>query len=203
MCGCASGRNAPADTEIDAAPPTIDAPGSMPDMGGPQATCTQPVSGTLASWVFTAETGAQTMTAVTTKAPGVTAGAVTRSAGLTAVTGSGSINSSGWPTSAARDATKYYALNIAPPAGCTLTITTANIDALASGTGPVSAVVSTSADAYAQTATVSTTTASVVPLAGVANQSGMLEVRVYGYAASAAGGTLRLKTTLSLAGSVQ
>jgi hypothetical protein len=205
MCGCASGRPEPVEIEGDAATPSIDAPTStpMPDSSGQPATCTQPFSGTLASWTFTTEAGSQTMTPVYTKAAGITAGAVMRSAGLTAVSGTGSINSSNWPTSAQRDVTKYYTLNIAPPAGCTMTITAANVDALASGTGPVMAVVSTSADSYAQTAAASTTTASVVPVTGVANQSGMIELRVYGYAAGATGGTLRLKTTLSLTGSLQ
>ena len=201
---CASaGSEAPsttADAAIKDAPISIDAP--RPDSGTSGSTCTAAFSGTLATWSFTSETGSQAMTAVASKANGITAGAVTRSAGLTAVSGAGSINSSSWPTSAQRDLTKYYTLTIAPPAGCTLTITTANIDARASGTGPVVAVLSTSVDSYAQTQAVSTTAATTANVA-IANASSMVELRIYGYAASASGGTLRLQTSLSLIGSLQ
>ena len=199
-CASAGGSDVPATTDaaIDA-PITIDAP--RPDSSS-SGTCASPFTGTLATWTFTSETGSQAMTAVATKATGITAGAVTRSAGLTAVSGAGSINASNWPTAAQRDLTKYYALAIAPPAGCTLTITTANVDARASGTGPVSAVLSTSADTYAQTSPISTTAATAASVA-IANASSMVELRIYGYAASASGGTLRLQTSLSLVGSLQ
>lgn len=201
LTACASGRmdepavdGGPTDApKPDAAAP-VDAPASS---GG----CTMAFTGTLATWSFAGETGNQTQTAVSTKANGVTAGAVTRAAGLTAVSGSGSINASGWPTSAQRDLTKYYTLTIAPPAGCTLALTGAALDARSSGTGPASAALATSVDSYAGAMTVSTTAAGGVAFTAMAN--GMLEVRVYGFAATAAGGTLRLQNTLSLTGSLQ
>jgi hypothetical protein len=206
LVGCASGRNEPAPATdaagVDSAAPMIDAPTTpMPD-APVSATCTMAFTGQLAQWSFATEAGAQVMTPVTTKANGITAGAVTRSAGLTAVSGAASINSSGWPTAAARDLTRYYTATITPPAGCTMSITSVAIDALSSGTGPVSAVVSSSVDAYAATGTVATAAPTTVPMT-IANANGMVEIRIYGYAAGAAAGTMRLRTNLTITGSLQ
>jgi len=202
LAACARGRSdepivdgSMTDAKVpDAGAPPIDSPTSS-------GTCTMAFAGTLATWSFVGEAGSQASTAVTTKATGVTAGAVTRSAGLTATAGTGSINSSNWALTAARDLTKYYAFTITPPAGCELTITGAAVDAKSSGTGPVSAVISNSTDTYAATATVSTATAGNVAFAAMAN--GMIEVRVYGYAATGTGGTLRLQNALSITGELR
>lgn len=199
LVGCAQAGES-MDGMIDAPPMQI-TPDARPD-GMMSGGCASPFSGTLASWAFTGEPGNQAQTAFTSKATGVTAGAVTRSAGLTAVIGAGSINASGWPMAAQLDPTKYYTVTIAPPAGCTLSITTAFVDARASGTGPTMAAVATSADSYAQTSSVSTTAGTAASVA-VANASSTVEVRIYGYAASAAGGTMRLQNQLSFMGSIQ
>ena len=135
-----------------------------------------------------------------TTATGITAGAVQRAAALTAVSGANSINSSSWPTAAQADATKYYALTIAPPSGCMLSLTALAIDAKASGTGPAAAAVATSLDAFAQLVTISTSAASTPAV--TATHGGPIELRVYGYSASAAAGTLRLQGTLSVQGSL-
>src|SRR4051812_12191031 len=65
-------------------------------------------SGALATWTFTTEAGSQASTAASSTSHGVTASGVQRSTGLTAVSGQNSINSSGWPTAATVDTTKYY-----------------------------------------------------------------------------------------------
>jgi len=202
VVGCASGRNEePAsDAAIADSSPTSDA--AATGMDSTTSACTAAFTGTLATWSFAGEAGNQASTAVATKATGITAGAVTRAAGLTAVTGSGSINASNWPVTAQRDLAKYYAFTIAPPAGCTLSITGASIDAKSSGTGPASGAVSTSVDTYAATTTVSTTAPGAVALT-VTNAPGMVEVRVYGFAATAAGGTLRLQDSLSIDGQLK
>ncbi len=203
VVGCARGRmDEPA---IDAADPspTHDAPMQSPDAPtGAGGGCTAAFTGTLATWSFASEPGNQAMTVATSKATGITAGAVQRSAGLTATSGAGSINASNWALTATRDATKYYAFSIAPPAGCTLSLTQLHVDAKSSGTGPASGAVASSADSYAQTATVSTAAPGTVALA-ITNATGTVEVRVYGWAATAAGGTLRLQNTLSIDGQLK
>jgi hypothetical protein len=179
----------------------VDAAPTMHDSPPASGTCVMAFTGTLATWSFTTEAGTQAMTAVATKANGITAGAVTRAATLTAVAGAGSINSSNWPLTATRDATKHYAFTLTPPAGCELAITGAMIDARASGTGPASAQIANNTDGYTAAATVSTTTAGTVAFTAMA--SGMIELRVYGYAATAAGGTFRLQNTLSITGELK
>jgi hypothetical protein len=205
LAACARGRSdepvvdgATADAAEQA---MVDAPPMMHDAPPTSATCATLVTGTLATWSFTGEAGTQAMTTVATKANGITAGAVTRAATLTAVGGAGSINSSNWPLTATRDATKYYAFTLTPPAGCELAITGATIDARSSGTGPASAQIANSTDTYAAAATVSTAAAGTVAFTAMAN--GMIELRVYGYAATATGGTFRLQNTLSITGELK
>ena len=166
-----------------------------------QVTCATPASGVIATWSFAAENGSQASTPVASASTGVVAGAIARSAGLTAVSGSSSINSSGWPTGAL-DTSRYYTLTITPPAGCTLDLTSVAIDAKASGTGPSAGAVATSADTFAQSAAI-TTTAPATATLGVTGQTHAIELRVYGFMASSAMGTFRLQNTLALSGSIR
>lgn len=156
-------------------------------------------SGVLATWDFTMEPGNQPSTASKTSAPGVTAGAVQRSNGLTATAGAGSINSSNWPTGAL-DPMKYYFFTLQPPNGCTIDITTIAINTSASGTGPAAASIGTSADNYASKKTFTIGSNAMVSLTA---SGSMLEVRVYGYTAGATGGTLRIQSMLSVSGSLK
>jgi len=165
-------------------------------------TCQHATSGVLATYSFTSETGNQTSTAAASSATGLTASALQRSSGLTAVSGAGSINSSGWPTAAQLDATKYYTFTLMPPSGCTLTLSSSAVDAKASSTGPASAAIATSKDSYAATATVSTSAPST-PTLSVTAATGTIEVRIYGWAASSTSGTFRLQNTLTISGSLQ
>jgi hypothetical protein len=194
---CASARNEPTG-DVDAA---IDANGSG-SRDAASTGCAQPFSGVLATWDFSGEAGNQASTAVKTTAPGVVAGAVQRAPGLTAITGANAINSSNWALAAQPDLTKYYALTIAPPNGCTLALTMVSIDAKASNTGPAMGGVATSVEGYAKTTAVSTaapSSATLMPPPQVAP----IELRVYGYGATAVAGTLRLQTTLSISGALQ
>jgi len=159
-------------------------------------------TGTLASWTFAGALGSQAMTAASASASGVTASGITRSAAIVAASGADSMNANGWPTSAQLDPTSYYTLSIAPPAGCTLAVMSLAIDAKASGTGPASAAVATSADAFAQRKPISTAAPSTPTIVSNA-VSGNLEIRIYGYAATGSTGTMRLQNQLSITGSVQ
>jgi hypothetical protein len=158
-------------------------------------------TGALASWDFTGQAGSEATVVAATMASGVTAGPVTRASALTSSSGAGSINSNNWPSSGAIDTTKYYAFSIAPPTGCSLKLTAIAIDAKASGTGPATAVLATSADAFGATTPVSTSAASSPTI--TVTSSTNLEVRLYGYSASATSGTMRIQTTLTVNGSIE
>lgn len=195
---CASAHNEPRD-DVDAA---IDAPKGSGSHDAATTGCAQAFTGVLATWDFTGAAGNQASTAVKTTATGVVAGAVQRAAGLTAVSGANAINSSNWSLAAQPDLTKYYAFTIAPPSGCTLAISMVSIDAKASGTGPAMGALATSVDSYAQTTAISTAAPSTPALAPPP-QVAPIELRMYGYGATATAGTLRLQTTLSITGSLQ
>ncbi|MBV8761705.1 MAG: hypothetical protein JO257_30705 [Deltaproteobacteria bacterium] len=210
---CATAGNSQHQGTSDAPPGTSDGPhnnsdgpaphnDAAPIIDSPPGSCATPFMGALATWSFTGEPGSQASTAATSMATGVNAGAVSRAAALTVASGVGSINSSNWPSAAQRDLTKYYTFSVTPPSGCQMDLTGVSIDALSSGTGPSMALIATSSDAYAQTATVSTTAAST-PALTVSGATGAIEVRVYGFSASSTGGTMRLRNTLTLQGKLR
>lgn len=204
VAGCATARQEPHDHDdggVDAATQPADAPRTTPADAPASVTCA-PFTGVLATYSFTGATGSQAQTAASSTATGVVADPITRSPGLTAVSGATSINASNWPIAAQLDATKYYTLTITPPAGCKLSMTTASIDARASSTGPGMASLATSADGFAAAAALSTAAPSA-PSVAVTNASGAVEIRIYGYAATATGGTLRLQNTVTISGSLQ
>jgi hypothetical protein len=163
--------------------------------------CAQQTTGVLATWDFTGAAGNQASTAATSSATGIVAGPIMRSSGLTAVSGATSINSSAWPTAAALDATKYYTLTLAPPSGCSMAISSLALDAKASGTGPSMGSIASSANAFANPIAISTA-APGSPSLVVAGQTTQLEIRIYGYSASSASGTLRVQNTLTVSGSL-
>jgi hypothetical protein len=183
--------------EPDAAPHT-DATVTTPD--APASGCAY--SGVLATWSMSGQPGTQTSTAAASSAPGVIAASLTRAGTLTAVSGTGSMNSSNWATAAALDATKYYTVSLTPPTGCTLSVSAIAIDLKASSTGPASAAVATSADSFAQPTSASPNAASS-PAVTVSASSGPLEIRIYGYGAMGATGTMRVQNTLTVTGTLQ
>jgi hypothetical protein len=165
------------------------------------AGCAEAFTGELAAWSFAGAPGSQADTPATSTALGVTTTPVTRAGALTAVSGAGSINASNWPTAAQLDATRYFTLSLAPPAGCTLRVDTLAVDTRSSGTGPAAAAIATSADDFAQTVALGTNAQSA-PAIGVAVTE-LLEVRIYGFSATAAGGTMRLQASLSITGAIE
>ena len=206
LVGCASASSTQ-DLKGDAHPP-IDAHGTGTDasphadaalhdgasVDTPTGSCTTPASGVLATWSFTGQPGSQTSTTAASAATGINAGAITRASGLTAVAAANSMDSSGWATTAQPDSAKFYTLTITPHAGCALDLTSLAIDALKSGS------VATSADAFVGSTPVSTSAPST-PALSVSGATGAVELRIYGYAAVATSGTLRLQNTLTVSGS--
>ena len=130
----------------------------------------------------------------------VTAGALSRSSTLMATAGTGSINAANWPTGQL-DPASYFTLTIVAPSGCALDLTGVALDVKSSSTGPSSAAIAASDSAFAQTTQVSTTAAGAVALS-VANASGQVELRIFGFAASATTGTMRIENQLTISGSV-
>ena len=145
--------------------------------------------------------GITTSVMPTTTVAGVTGGALSRSAALTAVSASGGFNSSGWGSGSSADATKYDTFTVIPAAGCTVMLSSVALDVSASGSGPTNGDVATSANAFAthSTAFAGTSTPTVTL---TASGTGAVEVRIYGYGATSSGGTMRIQNTLTLTGSV-
>ena len=75
------------------------------------------------------------------------------------------------------------------------------IDVSASATGPANASVGTSADTFTHAVQISTSAPSTPAL--TVSATGALEVRIYGFAASATTGTMRVQNMLSVTGSLQ
>lgn len=167
----------------------------------PPGSCANPTSGMIASWSFVGEPGSQVMTAASAMATGITAAPVSRSTGLTVASGVGSINSSNWSLAANLDPSKYYTFAVTPPSGCSLGLTAMVITTASSGTGPKNAVVATSSDSFGQTSPVNANGSGTDALS-VSGATGMVEVRVFGFGATSAGGTMRITGTLTVNGSL-
>jgi hypothetical protein len=158
-------------------------------------------SGVLATYDFTGALGSQTSTVAKSSAANVTAGAVARATGLTATAGANSINSSNWSTAANVDTSKYYTFSLTPKNGCSLDVTSLSITTQASSTGPTKAAVATSDDKFTAMTSIAPNTAAS-PSLSVNGATGAVEVRVYGWAASGTGGTMRLDTSFTVSGAL-
>lgn len=203
LTGCATATQSIGDAPratSDGPSGTTDGPAATHD--APAGSCATPTSGMIAAWSFIGEPGTQTMTAASAMAAGITADPVSRSAGLAGLAGMNSINASNWPAAPALDVTKYFTFAVTPPGGCVLDLTSLAIDTKTSTSGPSSAVVATSADGFGQTAAVPLNTPGTTSLL-VTGAAGMVEVRVFGYAASSTAGSLRIQNTLTLNGTLR
>lgn len=159
-------------------------------------------SGVLATYDFASVVGTSDLAAKTTGG-GITASVLSRS-GVTAVSSSQAMNASGWPTGGL-DLTKHFAFSVTPPSGCHLTVASVALDLKASNTGPSSAAVATSGDAYTSRAVATVSTAggaSTVTIGSASNVAGTVTVHVYGHGASSGAGTMRLQNTLTVSGQV-
>ena len=129
--------------------PAVDA--STPkDSASPDAVSACPTagfSGALAVFNLASEPGDEASASATSSAKSVKVGALSRGGALTPISGSASINSSNWPSSA--DPTRFYTFTITPAAGCTVSLTTLALDVHASSSGPSTGDVATSIDNFA------------------------------------------------------
>ena len=188
----------------DGGAPTSDGGKTTPpkgDSGTPISGGSCTFSGVLATFDFSSESGDQTSTAATSKAAGITAGDVKRASTLTPVSGSGSINASGWTTSTHVDMSRYYTLTLTPPSGCSLDLTSLSVDSQSSGAGPGSGAVATSDDSFSAKTNFATNATHSAALS-VSGSSGAVEVRIYGFGASSTSGTMRIENTLTVSGAL-
>ncbi|HEY1694885.1 MAG TPA: hypothetical protein VGG39_22095 [Polyangiaceae bacterium] len=175
-----------------------------PGSDGGSSTCPgHGTTGVLVTFDLSSQSGSEASAPATKVATSVTSGALTRASGLDAVSGSGSINASGWPTAGSADATKYYTFTVTPASGCTVTLGSLALDVSASATGPKNGDVATSADAFAgHTTSFAGTATPTVTLSGVGG-TGAVEVRVYGYGAGGSAGTFRIENTVTVSGTIE
>jgi hypothetical protein len=187
--------------------------GSQPDTGGTRDTGAKDTgaaesgacsasgfSGALLKFDLSSQAGTEVTAAVTASANGVTGSALSRGGALTPTAGLGSINSSNWPTLI--DPTRYYHFTVTPAAGCTVRLTTLAVDLSASGSGPLTADVATSADNFAAHGGPVAATGTASIYFSAVSGTGAIEVRIYGNGASSAAGTFRIQNTLTLSGTL-
>jgi hypothetical protein len=168
---------------------------------GSSSSCDAPATGVLATWSFANQLGTEATVAVGSAAPGLVAGAITRSAALTPAAGANAMSSSNWPTTAHLDPSTYYTLTVTPPAGCRLDLTTMDVDAEASQTGPTSAEILTSADNFLFPTQVFTAMPTAAALQ-VSDAGSAVELRIFGFFAATGSGTLALEGSLDVRGSL-
>lgn len=168
----------------------------------PGGHCTMGGGGQIALWDLSGSPGDQASNPAAMTLAGVAAQPLTRSATLMATAGTSSINSSNWPTSGQADPASYYTLSLAAPSGCSLQLSGIMVDVKSSSSGPTSGSLATSEDGFSQQLPVSTTTPANVSIS-VTAMSGMLELRIYGFAAQASTGTMRIENQLVIMGTVQ
>lgn len=185
------------------APPPADDSGAPnnnpPDAGSNNTGCSY--TGTLATFDFSGQPGNQVSTPAASSATNVTASAITRASALTAVSGANSINSSSWSTSSSVDSSRYYTFSLTPGSGCALDVGSLALTTQASSTGPTQGAVATSDDNFASTASLASNGPTTATLS-VSGATGAVEIRVYGFGASSAGGTMRITGTLTVSGTL-
>lgn len=123
---------------------------------------------------------------------------MSRGPGATAAAAGNAFSGTSWNT-AALDPTAYYSFTITPSSTTALTLLNLALDDQKSGTGPTTAVIRSSLDGFtADLVTFTTHTAiatghTTLPLgAAFANLTAPVELRIFGFGATAAGGTWRI-----------
>ena len=162
--------------------------------------CPAVFKGTLLTFDFTGEPGSQASTAPVTAAGGLTAGSISR-VGVAANAGSNSINATGWTTASSPDGSRYYTFTLTPHPKCALDISSVSLDTSSSGTGPINGAIATSDDAFAAAAAFNTGVLTSVNVT-VSKSGKAVEIRVYGFNASMAVGTMRIQSKLTVSGAL-
>lgn len=150
------------------------------------------------AYTFTGSTGDQAGEPVDANPVGAMFSDITRGPGIDAVVGANSMNSDGWTTGAAVDLNDYYEFTIAPDPGFAMALTNLRFTYGRSASGPTQLEIRSSLDGFAaafagvdnlnDTANHRTG----FGLFGFTDLQSAISFRIYGFAAGAAAGTLRL-----------
>jgi hypothetical protein len=138
-------------------------------------------------------------------ATNVTFSALSRGAGLSAAATSDAFNSSSWPLTYIAGNTDYYEFTIAPTFGYKFSASELRVGLQRSSSGPDKAELRSSLDSYGSTigsllsvgTGLATFTINLSSVSGLQNRTSLVTFRIYGYGASAAGGTLRIQRVTS------
>jgi hypothetical protein len=163
--------------------------------------------GILLRYDFSAAPGDQTSQAASFVDGNATASLLTRGPGLTASSGSGSMNARGFTTNSAIDLDDYYSFSISPLAGHLLNITNLGFAERRSGSGIRTFEIRSSLDSFGTAnggiMSVPDNTGSrdqLISLSNLQNLTGPVEFRIYAYQAESSAGTWRLKNHSSTGG---
>ncbi len=168
----------------------------------------------IAQWNFAAPTepGNQVATAVDAVITGMAASTITRGTGVAAAPASGSMSSNGWTLATTIDPDDYYEFSVTVPTGGQLALTDIAFAERRSGTGIINWEMRSSLDNYGAaigspvTVLVGDTTTRdqvvTLPVAFSTLTAGTVTFRLYGYAATGAGGTWRIANHSTQAGLV-
>lgn len=158
----------------------------------------------VATYNFSGTPGNQASQPAASSAANVTASAITRGSGLTAMTGANSLNSNNW-NSASQDANDYYEFTLTPSASYSLAISSLTINLQRSGAGPpnylVSYTIGTGTETTITSGLLSTSANTALNPSITINTGQPVRFRIYAWGGTSALGTLRLNNTLSVNGS--
>jgi hypothetical protein len=169
-----------------------------PSLTGNATTLAAPV--TIATYTFTGAAGNEaTLPADVPQPTGVNAGVIDRLGIVSAVAAPNTFGTANWQTAGnAIDLTRYVEFTVSPTAGYALTLTDFSFQDQISGTGPVNFALRSSKDTYAANIFSGSTNSTITDPAHTTSLSGFTTLtsgttfRLYGYGATASGGTWRL-----------
>ncbi len=120
----------------------------------------------------------------------ITASGISRGAGISAASASNRYAATSWNTGTI-DLTAYFEFTLTPTAGCDIDFVSFVYTGQASGTGATSAAFRSSLDGFTTNIGTATITGTTINLSGASYQniSSAITFRLYGWGASAAGGT--------------
>lgn len=157
--------------------------------------------GQIMAWELNGQTGSQTSNSSTTTVTGLTTGTLSRGTGITAATGSGTMNSTGWTSNSSLDVNDYYQFTVPVASGYSAAIT-AIVIALdrSSQTGDGGADIGalrSSLDGFTNNisgspVTISTTVTNFTFTLNATNLTGTITFRLYGYSAENGNGWMSI-----------
>lgn len=171
--------------------------------------CAAQAQSVIARYTFTGSSGSQLSNGASLVQVNTFNSFFARGPGIVPVTGTDSMNSSGWTLGTSIDASDYYTFTLQAAPGFELDLAGLSFTERRSGTGPASFELRSSLDAFAAAAASGAT--SPDPLETLHNLvlgpafediAGPVEFRLYAYGATGAAGTWRIIDQLEVTGSV-